>query len=144
MKTSWQQHSIFFSYFFTYSRDFEIMLLKHLVVAAGFSGDLAVLGNNLASSISSAFAEMPRNYYTTVPQLCTGTFERPTYQKQFLSIPQYHTTPGMANQHSLFEILHCGKSCIVTFYLNKFLLCWKIRSSCFDCFGEHTAKENLL
>ena len=61
-----------------YSRDFEIMLLEHLVVVAGFLGDLAVLGNNLASSISSAFAEMPRNYYITVLQLFTHTFEPST------------------------------------------------------------------
>lgn len=25
----------------------------------------------------------------------------------------------MANQHSLLEIFHCGKSCVVTFYLNE-------------------------
>lgn len=60
------------------SRDVEIILLKHSVVLAGFSGTLAVLGNILVSSISSTFAEMPGNYYTTVPKLFTHTFEPST------------------------------------------------------------------
>lgn len=68
----------FIFYFFMSSRDVKIILLKHSVVLAGFSGALAVLGNILVSSISSTFAKMPRNYYTTVPQLFTHTFEPST------------------------------------------------------------------